>query len=390
MSSTAAERIPPELFDNILRHAASSLRMTHRCKLFPESHSKRLIVTCGLVCRHWARACRPWIFHCITLRSPRDQKEFMTLLDSSAPFPGLESFASLIRLLVLRFEYTRDKASPSLWWFHHASMVLIPRLKQMGLHPWISYTILRAVDDVTDLVTDGDSYRRNCSTMVGILPCTTPHPTYHLLSLTIYRTSLHGAEEVLGILSMLPTVRAVTIDSIMWGPGPNDAGRYRTVELAAATSTTRADHEVWRTAPSAYLFHHALVGRRPPRPNSIRSPRPLQRCSITVAAQPEADDALRDALALVMWGLPTNGRRAGLSDPTADEITWHFHREMSEDPCCTSCPSPYSHGVNVPPRRPSPSGHGSPSINPKCSFAEDIYPRGNQTRPVPCRLQWRG
>ena len=112
-ASSAAAKIPEELFEGILWHVWNSKG---------EDYTRRLSIS-SLVCKYWARQCRQMLFHWITLRTPDNAKRFYEMLRRPA-LPGLQPIAALIRDLKIEAQNMDEP------WFHLVFMI-IPKLQSV-------------------------------------------------------------------------------------------------------------------------------------------------------------------------------------------------------------------------------------------------------------------
>ncbi|KIP03934.1 hypothetical protein PHLGIDRAFT_15538 [Phlebiopsis gigantea 11061_1 CR5-6] len=75
-----ADRIPPELFENILHHLPGEVNARN-----PWRSRKRILGTCSLTCRYWAAYIRPFIFAKLALKSREDMSSFLAVMKGSKP-----------------------------------------------------------------------------------------------------------------------------------------------------------------------------------------------------------------------------------------------------------------------------------------------------------------
>lgn len=103
-------RLPPEIFDDVITaftvwptfNPALGVRMT-----------KREIGQCSLVCRHWARRCRYWLFASVIVHSRADFDSLLRLIDAAVEIDGIPSLVECIQEIEIK-----HRGAWEVPWFH--------------------------------------------------------------------------------------------------------------------------------------------------------------------------------------------------------------------------------------------------------------------------------
>jgi hypothetical protein len=210
MPSTAAN-IPPELFDDILwyippfRYIDGLGLGLGAYRALPESkEEKSHLSLCSLVCRHWARLCRPHIFAYVRLRCSDDLHAFkrILLMPPPARLPSIAEYVKHVHIFVERIEPP---------WVHH----LLPSYCQRILLLNCNFT----------LTVKASSSKSNDTTMpfaaiYSPLPHTLPSVHACLTHLNLQNIHFRNATAFCRVISGFRNLEDLRIYDLTWDAAP--------------------------------------------------------------------------------------------------------------------------------------------------------------------------
>ena len=201
MSSSAAEKVPPELFERILNHF--EFRREHSFYYPSEEEtllflSKRQLGQCALVCRYWARICQPMMFEELVLRSRQDALNFFVI--ASSPHSKISQYVQSLDL-----EYTL----PSPPWTHLVS------LKQ-SLSSCYRISLVVSLDN---LQQDLGNPTLNIH---SLLPRQNPAFSARIDHLSLSDIKFPHLQSIFALAAAFPSLWTLTCKRVTWPTSPNE------------------------------------------------------------------------------------------------------------------------------------------------------------------------
>jgi hypothetical protein len=199
--SSAAANFPPELFDIILWF------ITHDQvgnEAYRGKEQKRVLSLCSLVCRHWARICRPLIFRSIALRSASDLSLFKHTLLTPPPL-DLLSLAKYVKNLYVEVKHIEPP------WAH--------RLRSDLAHILSTECQLNLIVDASAL--EEISTARSVKVIFDTLPRTLP--SAHACFFSLEFSSIHFRDTVslYRLISMCRILQELYLNDLTWDIAPS-------------------------------------------------------------------------------------------------------------------------------------------------------------------------
>lgn len=184
--------IPQELFEHILRHVEDPV---YSVPGEDEGHAPSqnsvicFLASLNLVCRYFARKCRPRLYEVLSIRNAKQLRGLLSLLESSC--------ASLAPLLSFTAYFHIKPRKEDVPWIHRIYMVLLRRMKDAGLRP---------IEHIT-LTMDGFE-------SVRFLPRTPPSQFFlYVTGLELERIHFWHAKELFSCVFSLRGLECVTLVS---------------------------------------------------------------------------------------------------------------------------------------------------------------------------------
>lgn len=196
---SAATRIPPELFEEILWYVC-------RRDLPPGwivyDDDRRNVSSCGRVCQHWAVPCRLKLFDDIILRSAEDVQELKAMLDSPPPcftMPALSNIIQHFRLDVC------DDVPP---WIHLVRLMIIPRMRVSS--PDIRLHFSGSQPGESRVI------RTNRTDFYGLVPHSLPSMAPILTTLLLVHVHFNNGAELCRLLASYPMLKRIRLFELTW------------------------------------------------------------------------------------------------------------------------------------------------------------------------------
>ena len=254
MRATGAD-IPPELFEHLLWHIElqnDPLIPRRSAELATAvAVSKRTLGTCALVCRYFARMCRPRLFHGILLKHHTDLLGCVTLLDASRP--TLTSISVYIRKVMV------EPSANNRPWLHLLKTDLLHRLsRSVIIHLLIRDPFFYA----------GLSPR----TLQQGLPHSIPRSLSSLSSLTLSSLHFENGRECIRLIIELPMITSLRLENVTWDIPPELSTFRRVHKSIDYIRVLEASARLYPWFLVALIVHQWLPARpsRPPPSDALR------------------------------------------------------------------------------------------------------------------------
>ncbi|KAI0088199.1 hypothetical protein BDY19DRAFT_994121 [Irpex rosettiformis] len=123
--TSAAARIPPELYSNILVFVGPYDILSTPSRSREKKEAKQLLSACSLTCFYWATQCRERIFRFLILRSLEDIRTLRSF--TSSPLPRLPSILAQVRYLTAEWKLAQGQP-----WIHNLYIFLQSQHIRLG------------------------------------------------------------------------------------------------------------------------------------------------------------------------------------------------------------------------------------------------------------------
>ena len=256
-----ADRVPPELFEHIIH----CLTLHLRWELFTKEH-RQILGKWSLVSRHWAKHCRPFIFHTLTICSKEDAQMLLQL--SSSFVDGCYPLGYYVTMLFLR------QRLPSPPWTHFIYLSVAASLM----------TNIRKIDVTIEPETSSFQATEFRSTQSG-LPKSYPHRWSGLagIELTLSNFRFRAFRDIIIALDSINT-NEISLRGLSWEIEDNDS--QTPPDVPASVFATRWNHNTIlmtltiTACTAAWPFMWYILTARP----SARSTGPCSRVPVFVEA----------------------------------------------------------------------------------------------------------
>lgn len=196
LSLGSSAQTPQELFEHILWHVVRDQYVHEVPKALAQD--VHCLTSLALVSTYFAGLCRPWLYHNIRLRSRKHFEGLLAILDSDSNHSIIPSLLTYTKHIGMSPTQSDDH------WVLHLSMVLIPRMRALGIHniPLVRLSLETLIPGLGN----------NRSTLPRDLP---PSLFRCIYALDLSETHFKDGGELLRCLSMLPSATTVNFVSVL-------------------------------------------------------------------------------------------------------------------------------------------------------------------------------
>ena len=245
---SGATDLPEELFHDIILDLANVLAPNQELAGFvvrpiQNRDLKRFVSRCGQVCRYWARLCRPFLFHWITLRNPEDANTLASFLNCDHP----EWLPSLSQCLHKVSVEPRYEDPP---WLHLVPVFVLSHLPKRSRTRDV-YTV-----DASFLRPQDNS--RPLHSIHSGVPRTLPRAYSPVQNLILSDVKLATGRELLSLLSSLRILCYVLLRNLSWDTPP-DMHTFATAAIKLSDTVQRIEVSGEDCASLVFLLWPALI-----------------------------------------------------------------------------------------------------------------------------------